>query len=295
MTLPLHLLRAFVAVAESGGFSRAAEALHVSQPAISKAVKELEEQLGAGPLLDRGAGRPRLTEAGAMLAARARELFAIERTAEEEVRLLKGLGAGSVSVGASTTVATYHLPPLLARFHAAHPAVTLRLISANTHDIADLLAARDVDVAIVEGPVDDARVETIPWRTEMMVVIAAAAHPLAASRTVSASALAQELFVTREPGSGTRDVAAQALASLAVHPARTMEVGSTEAIKQVVAAGVGIAVVARAAAADQVALGTLVERPVVPTPDFRRALNRLRLLGRQASPAAARFETLLSA
>ena len=277
MTLPLHLLRLFWTVAEHRGFSRAAEALRISQPAVSKGVRELEEQVGT-PLLDRGPGGVRLTEAGESLAVRARELFAVERAAEEELRAIRGLHRGSLGVGASTTVATYHLPPVLAAFHARHPGIELRLASANTQAVLEMLVHRDADIALVEGPVDDPRVEVLPWREEEMALVASPVHRLARrGKPVAARDLDDERFVVREPGG-----AARVLAGRGVAPRRTLEVGSTEAIKQVVAAGLGVAVVSRAAAADQLALGRLHVLPAGTAGAFRRTLSRLRLPGHRS-------------
>jgi DNA-binding transcriptional LysR family regulator len=294
MPMPLHLLRQFAAVAEQRGFSRAAEALHISQPAVSKGVRELEEQVGT-PLLERGRGGVRLTEAGEVLAAHARDMFAIERAAEAELRAVRGLERGSLRIGASTTIATYHLPPVLAAFHAGHPRLDLRLTSANTHDILDLLQRRDIDVALVEGPVDDPALDLLPWRRERMVFVAAPAHRLIRWGGPAAAAdLDGELFVIREPGSGTREIAERVLAHVGAAPARTLEVGSTEAIKQVVAAGLGIAVVSQVAAADQIALGKLAVLPVAAA-DYERVLARVSVRGRRPSAPAVIFERLLDA
>src|SRR5512139_2927149 len=108
--MKLHLLRIFTTVAGYMSFSRAAEALYISQPAVSKAVRELEHQLGV-PLFERGAGKMNLTEAGALLAERGRAILAIEQTAEEDLQAVRGLQAGVLRIGASTTIATYLLPP----------------------------------------------------------------------------------------------------------------------------------------------------------------------------------------
>src|SRR5579884_2455039 len=116
MALNLHHLRLFAAVVDHGGFTRAAQALNLSQPAISKSLNEFERQLHV-ELLDRGARTVQLTDAGRVLYQRARELFGVERTAEHELRELRGLRRGVLRVGASTTIATYMLPPYLGRFH----------------------------------------------------------------------------------------------------------------------------------------------------------------------------------
>ena len=291
MPLNLHHLRVFAAVAEQGSFSRAAAALRLSQPAVSKTVQQLEREVGLA-LFDRSGRSPRLTDAGAALFARAREIFGVERVAEEELGALRGLERGVLRVGASTTVATYFLPPLLAQFHKHYPAVTLRVLSANTRAVARRLLEGRLDIALVEGPVSHARISVTPWRDDELVVIAPATHRLVRKKRVTGADLADESFILREPGSGTRVVAESALAEHGVHPQATMQLGSTEAIKQAVAAGLGIAVVSRAAAADQLALGYIAVVPL-RSAAFRRALTELRLSGRSPSAAASAFRELL--
>ena len=175
--MKLHLLRIFTVVAEHMSFSRAAEALYISQPAVSKAVKELENQLGV-PLFERGAGRLSLTDAGALLAERGRVILAVEQTAEEDLQALRGLHQGVLRVGASTTIATYLLPPVIATFLRSHPDIDLRLTIQNTQIILSLLLDYQLDVALVEGPVEDERISSEPWRPDELVVIAAPDHPL---------------------------------------------------------------------------------------------------------------------
>lgn len=292
MALNLHHLRIFTSVAEQGGFSRAAAALRLSQPAVSKSVRELEREVGA-PLFERGGRTPRLTESGALLFARARELFAVERSAEEELRVLRGLEGGVLRVGASTTVITYLLPPYLARFRAAHPDVVLKVASANTRDIARALLERRLDVALVEGPVEDARIQVVSWRDDELVVIGPPDHPLARRRRVALEELARESFIVRERGSGTRRVAERALNERGVTLRVGMQLASTEAIKQAVVAGLGLAIVSRAAIADQLALGRLA---VIPLRDvsLHRALTELRLSGRVPTAAAVAFRSMLA-
>jgi DNA-binding transcriptional LysR family regulator len=293
MALNLNLLRLFAAVADERSFSRAAERLRVSQPAVSKGVRALEAQVGAR-LLERGPRTVRLTEAGAALHAHARTLFAAERAAEEELAAMRGLERGTLRVGASTTIATYLLPKVLAAFHARHEGVELRVTSANTRAITDLLLARELDVALVEGPVHEPQVVAHAWRQDELIVITGRQHALASRRApVAPSAIASELLIIREPGSGTREIGLDALAGRGIVPRRTLEIGSTEAIKQTVAAGLGIAIVSRYSAADQLALGTLTAvgvRGLV----IRRALTRLTIPGRRPGAPTVAFERMLA-
>jgi DNA-binding transcriptional LysR family regulator len=281
MALNLHLLRLFASVAAHRSFSHAATALHISQPAVSRGVRELEAQVGSR-LLDRRPHGIALTEAGEMLMRHATALFAAERAAEEDLAALRGLARGSLDVGASTTIATWLLPPLLAAFHRAHPAITLGLHSANTQAVAERLLERALDVALVEGPVDHPGLVVQPWREDRLVPIAAPTHRLAGAAGLPAQALASETMIVREPGSGTRGVA----------PRETIEVSSTEMARQVVAAGLGVAIVSAATVQDQLALGSLV---VLDFSDLAvsRTLNRLSLPGRRPSAAAAVFDRML--
>lgn len=292
MALNLHHLRVFARVAELGGFTRAAESLHLSQPAVSKAVRELERQAGV-PLLERAGRATRLTAAGEALSARARELFSVEQSAEEELRALRGLDGGVLRVGASTTVATYLLFPYLARFRKANPRVALRVSSANTRDIARALLERRLDIALVEGPVRHQQIEVVPWREDELVVIVPPAHRLATRRGIQLRELSGEALIVREPGSGTRNVATRALATHDVAPQVTLQLGSTEAIKQAVAAGLGVAFVSRFAVDDQVRLGRIAAVRVREAA-LGRMLTELRLRGRAPGPGAVAFRKLLA-
>lgn len=293
--MKLHLLRIFTAVADQMSFSKAAETLYVSQPAVSKAVRELENQVGQ-PLFERGAGKLSLTEAGALLAERGRAILAIERTAEEDLQALRGLQHGVLRIGASTTIATYLLPPVIATFLRNYPGIDLRLTILNTLSIVKLLLDYEIDVALVEGPVVDERIRSEAWRADEMVVIAAPDHPFvlqAGHEGIPISLLAEEVILVREPGSGTREVAEQALAERGVRAKRTVQLGSTEAIKQAVAAGLGLAIVSKATIPDEVALHKLTTLRVQDLA-IERTFTRLKLVGRTLSPAARAFDQLLT-
>ena len=290
MALNLHHLRLFAAVVDHGGFTRAARVLHLSQPAISKSLNELERQLHV-TLLDRTGKSIVLTEAGKTLYARASELFGVERVAERELRELRGLKRGVLRVGASTTIATYLLPSYLGRFRLRHPGVRIRATGANTRAVLRALLEFRVDVALVEGPVSHPRVDVIPWLDDELVVIAHPNHPLLGER-VDVTALAEQQFLVREPGSGTREVSERALALHGVRLRNTMRVGGTEAMKQAVAAGLGLAIVSRAAAVDQLALNKISILPVDGLV-IRRNFTQLELRGRTLAGAARELKELL--
>lgn len=288
----LHHLRLFAAVVNHGGFTKAAESLRLSQPAISKSLNELERQLNL-TLIDRGGRLLRLTDAGQTLYARARELFGVEWIAEQELREIRGLKRGVLRIGASTTIATYMLPPFLGRFHLRHPGIRIHASSANTRAVLRMLLESRVDVALVEGPVSNPRVDVQPWRDDELIVICHPEHELLLKRNVDVVMLVKELFIVREPGSGTRVVSARALALHGARLANTMRVGGTEAIKQAVAAGLGLAIVSRAAAVDQLTLGKIAVLHVNGL-SIRRTLTQIKLRGRATTAAGREFESLLA-
>lgn len=293
MPLNLHLFRLFATVVRTGSFSRAADALSISQPSISKGVRDFELQLGCR-LLDRTSKGVTPTREGAALMRHADILFSAERSAEDELRALRSLDSGSLRIGASTTIATYLLPDFLGTFHTAYPGIDLQLISANTRDIADLMLQHEIEVALVEGPVDEDGLVSEAWQTDVMELIVSPNHRFAAAKEpIDPAELAGEVIIFREAGSGSREVVVQALATHNIQPAKSFEIGSTEAIKQLVAAGVGISIVSRASVKDQLALNRL---KIVPLRGLRieRTLWKLSVPGRIHIPAAAAFEDLIS-
>lgn len=292
MALNLHLMRLFATVARTGSFSRAADVLNISQSAISKGVRDFELQIGCR-LLDRTPKGVKPSREGEALVRHAETLFAAERAAEDELISLRNLDSGSLRIGASTTIATYMLPAYLGAFHTSHPGIDLHLVSANTRDVADLLTAHEIEIALVEGPVRDEQIASERWQTDEMGLIVSPQHPFARNaRAVSAEDLANEVLIVREPGSGSREIVMQTLAGLGVEPARTLEIGSTEAIKQAVAAGLGVAIVSVAAISDQLALGRL-HRIAVRDVAINRALWQLKMPNRIDSPAAVEFNRLI--
>lgn len=287
----LNLLRIYVAVVEAQSFSRAAEALDISQPAASKAVRELESQLDT-VFLERQGRSFRVSEPGRLLYDYGRSIFALEREADEVIQSFGSLDRGQLTIGASTTIATYWLPPYLAKFHERYPGIALRLVSANTAHIAEQLLDCVIDVALVEGPVADSRFEARAWREDEMVVVASRDHHLPADSVIAPTALAEQLWVVREKGSGSREATDSVLAELGITAPDTIEVGSNEAIVQTVAAGTGLGLVPRICARDQLALGR-VHRILPSKGPILRQLYRMRLPQRPVSHAALAFEALL--
>ncbi len=189
MQLNLHLLRIFFEVVRQNGFSRAAEKLFISQPAVSKAVRELERLLDL-PLLERPAGGPRgvrLTDAGAALFEHARSIFALERAALEDVQARTGRKRGRLILGASTTIAGYWLAPCLAAMLDDAPDIDVRVQVGNTAAIERALVDCEIDAALVEGPVHDERIDVAHWRDDPMCVVARAEGDAARRRSGEAA------------------------------------------------------------------------------------------------------------
>jgi LysR family transcriptional regulator, transcriptional activator of the cysJI operon len=239
----IRQLEVFLAVARAGSFRRAAEAVHLSQPALSQHVAELERGLGAR-LLDRRARSVTLTEAGRILEDHALRLLATLAGAREAIAELDGLGRGSLIVGASTTPGIYLLPGVIGAFEREYPAVSVRLRIANSSVIEEQVRANELDLGVVGGhglrPGEECLAAGV---LDELVLIVPSGHRWAGPRRLDPSRLAQERLLTREDGSATRQATERALQHGGVKIGRTMELGHTEAIKQAVMAGLGVAFV----------------------------------------------------
>jgi DNA-binding transcriptional LysR family regulator len=264
-------LQVFVQVALGGSVRAAAEALHLTQPAASMALAEMERQLDA-PLFDRERGRLRLNTRGRELLPLAQEL--LERYADLG---RPGGGAqalsGELRIGASNTVGNYRVGELLGGFVQAHPQVAVRLRVANTDAIAAAVLDHSLDAGCVEGPVAHPLLEVRHWRDDALVVCARPDHPLARRRGLRPGHFAGARWVLREPGSATRALSERALAQLP--PGQTvLQLDQTEAIKQAVIAGLGIACLPEVAVVDALAAGRL-KALKTPFLDLRRQLSLL--------------------
>lgn len=300
MDINLNLLRPFYHVVEAGSFSEAARRLHVTQPAVSKAVRELENQLDL-PLIERGpaglaAGRAlQLTDNGRAVYEHARAIFALERSAVEDIRARLGLQRGQLRVGASTTIAGYWLPPVVARFLQLHPDVELSIVSGNTQTISQALLDCRVDVALVEGSVVDPRIQATLWRQDTLQILAPPDSAIAKLARPSLHQLNQQTWLQREPGSGTRESMDEVLRRLQITPAHRVELSSSESIARTVAAGAGLALLPTVVVRELHQLGQVAFLPAPKKDPLLRPLFHLQLKQRPASPLAVAFEKILAA
>ena len=233
----------FAAVAEHLNISRAAVALHLSQPAVSGQLRQLQDEFGE-PLYQREGRGVRLTPAGEQLASYAARLRDTWRQAHAYRDALRGLEQGTLRIGATTTPASYLLPYLIADFHRRYPDVALHTADGNTTDIVGALGS--VDIALIEGPVGaDLPPDTAvhAWREDELVAIMPRAHPLAASAQgagVDLAALGAEPLIVREAGSGVRQIVERAFARAGVPMRVALEIAGVEGVKEAVRAGMGI-------------------------------------------------------
>jgi DNA-binding transcriptional LysR family regulator len=291
MSMNLNHLAVFHAVAQTGSMTLGAERLDVSQPAVSKQVKELESDLRLR-LFDRIGRRVRLSQAGEILADYARRLFALADEAERAMAEVRTVGRGRLAIGASTTIGSYLLPGVLAEFWRRHPGVEVLVRIENTEQVHRRLAGHELDLGLTEGLVEQNELEANVFRQDELVLIAAPGHQLAGQPRVPLSALREEPFILREPGSGTRAVEERALARLKLPVRVVMALGSTEAIKRVVTEGVGLAIVSRLAVGAECAAGTLAVLQV-PGLHIARPLHLVRLRGRRDGPIQQAFCAVL--
>ncbi|HRH45687.1 MAG TPA: selenium metabolism-associated LysR family transcriptional regulator [Pyrinomonadaceae bacterium] len=254
-------LKVFRTVAENLNFTHAAEVLFITQPAVTLQIKTLEEELGV-KLFDRSGGKVRLTEAGEILLDYAERIAGLYSEAETAIGTLIGEQRGKLSLGASTSIAQYVLPHLIGKFLSLHPKIEFSMISANTENIVKALDAKSISLGLVEGPIGRSDLKFEPFIEDEIVVIAAANHELALNQSekISLSDFAEMPLIMREYGSGTRHVIENALKKNGLKLSQlkiVMELDSTEAIKSVVEANLGIGLVSRWGLTRELELGTL--------------------------------------
>jgi LysR family transcriptional regulator, transcriptional activator of the cysJI operon len=264
-------LQVFHAVVRLGSFTKAARALHMTQPAVTFQVRQLEEHFDTR-LLDRKRHRIELTEAGRLVYEQAARILALYADLERSVHEVTGRLSGLVILGASTTVAEYVLPSVLVEFRHRHPEVVIRLLVSNTDGIIQKLIDNEIDLGLVEAPVQDRSLAVALYHMDELAVVMRPDHPLAGRERLRASDLLNQPFIAREEGSGTREVVASYLRSADLELDQldvVMELASPEAIKAAVEAGLGLSILSLATLRKELALGTLaavtldppIERP----------------------------------
>ena len=292
MDVNLSSLNTFLKVAKYRGITRALGELHLTQPAVSRQIKGLEEYLGTQLFLRKGRFLT-LTDAGHILEHYSTRVFEILKEAQNELDGLKGLIRGHIRISAATTIGIYVIPDMLAEFKLEHPGIEINITISNKEEVLRQVQAGTVDIGFAGPPIPFPEFARHAYMEDDMVLIVSPQHRLAARNTVSAKELTDELFILRERGSGTREILEEELRRAKVSLAQTNELGSTEAIKKTVAANLGISIVSSRAVILEAMIGNL--RAVrVSDLDLRHMLYMLYLPNSPLSPAAEGFRRFLT-
>ncbi len=259
-------LQVFHTVARLLSFTKAAESLHMTQPAVTFQVRQLEEYFNTR-LFDRTHNRISLTAAGERVYEYAAQIFDLYAKMDNTVRDMTGEISGVLIIGASTTIAEYMLPALLGDFNKKYPDVNVHLKVSNSDGIVSMVENNDIDLGVVEAPVMNKNLVVENCRNDRLVAVVYPAHELASKKKVMVQDLVTQPYIAREEGSGTREVIEEYLAGTGMKPADlsvTMELGSPEAIKGAVEAGMGISIVSEVTIHKELQLGTLVSLELDP-------------------------------
>ena len=279
-------LQVFHTVARLLSFTKAAETLHMTQPAVTFQIRQLEEYFNTR-LFDRTHNKISLTAAGERVFQYTDKIIVLYGEMESQVRELTGDVSGILIIGASTTIAEYVLPMLLGEFKEKYPAINLRLKVSNSMGIVHMVEDNSVDVGIVESPISNKNLVVEVCWLDKLVFICPPNHPLAKKASIRGQDLVGLPFVCREEGSGTREYISEFLAKsdMTHHELNiNLEVGNPEAIKSAVEAGLGVSILSQATVVKELKLGTLAARPLEPALErpfslvFQRQKFRLRAM-----------------
>jgi LysR family hydrogen peroxide-inducible transcriptional activator len=283
--MEIHQLRYFLAVAQTGSFTGAAHACHVSQPSLSAQVAKLEDELG-GPLLERTRQGARLTRRGELFRARAAEALRQLESGRFEIQQLDGLTAGSVTLGCLPTTGAYLLPPLLKAYGRAHPGIAVHLREESSPQLARLLRESEADLAILDEAGLGSGIRSEILFTEPLLVAVPRGHRYAARKKLALKALDAEPLILMKAGHGFRKIVLDALTRAGVEPHVVYESDGIETVQALVEAGLGISLVPR-----MVARPGLVHLEILP-PRPSRTLHLAWRAESMLSPAAAAMKEI---
>jgi DNA-binding transcriptional LysR family regulator len=289
--MELSQLEFFVSVVEERGFSKAAERVFRTQPAVSIAIKRLEEEIGT-PLFERSQKAPVLTEAGEVFCDYARRILALRDQALGVVAELRSLKRGRVRIGANESTSLYLLPHLILDYRAKYPDVMVEISRHTSERLPRQVLDRNVDFALMAYEPTDSELESFPVLRDPLVLVVYPDHPLAAQPSVSVEELGPESFLAHNVKTGSRY---QVMETFAAHHTPlniTLELATVETIKRFVQLKIGVAFVPRMCVEEEIERGTLVSVPVVDL-SYVRTLWVTRRNGVELSPAAAAFLEIL--
>ncbi|USK83411.1 LysR family transcriptional regulator [Peribacillus asahii] len=260
-----QLLSVFISVADKRNFSRAAEELHMTQPAVSQQIQQLEKHVGAKLLL-RTNKSVQLTKAGEIVYLHAKEITGLYKRMSMLVNELNNEPTGPLKIGASYTFGEYVLPHILARMKNLFPNIFPSVQIGNTRDIAKAITSHEIDVGIVEGEISLRNIYIKSVSTDQMYIVAGGKYPIYFNKEVTRRQVEQENWIVREVGSGTREATETLFQSLQIRPSKLMEFGSTQLIKEAVEAGLGISYLSELTVKKERMLGTIQVLNVKGTP-----------------------------
>lgn len=292
MNISLRQLRVFEAVVRHMSYTRAAEELHQTQPAVSMQVRQLEEEVGLA-LFEKLGRNISLTEAGRELYPYCQGINRSLRELQDLMESLKGVSCGRLAVAVASTV-NYFAPRLLAAFHQRFPGVALALDVTNREQLVRMLEANTTDMVLMGPPPDGLEVESEAFMDNPLVIVAPPEHPLAGAREVPLARLAQEVFVMREPGSGTRLAMDRFFSDQGIAIQRGMQMTRNEAIKQSVRAGLGLSLISLHSIELELATGKLVVLDVIGLP-IQHQWYLVYRRGKRLSPSAWAFREFVLA
>ena len=279
-------LRGFLETAREKSFTRAAEKLFRTQPAVSLQIKSLEDELGQR-LLERHGKRVSLTEAGRLLFNRAEQIFSIVDVIRSDMSGLGKLKTGRLTIGTSDTNCAYVLPAVVEAFRISYPGVEIQLTDRMSPEVARLVVDGSVDFGIATLPVNDNRLDTEPLFQRKDVVIAKPGHALSIRTRLSLSRVAEEPLLALEKGSTSRSLTDRIFLEAGIQPRIAMELGSIEVIKKFVEIGLGIAIVPEVSVRAEIESGRLSRLMVVGVPS--RQVGVVKRMGGHLSPSAETF------
>ncbi|WP_170142821.1 LysR family transcriptional regulator [Thermosporothrix hazakensis] len=286
-------MRVFLKVAEFEHVTRAAEELHLSQPAVTKSVQSLEQELGLA-LIERQGRRIALTHAGRVLRSYARQLFELEREMEDAIEALRDVEGGEVTMAANRYSGAYLLPPVVSRFRARYPQVILHISILTSYEIMQNVLNWKLDFGLVEGEPGQLPpgIEVTASTYDEMILIVAPSHPWSKQGEVPISALGEVELIMREQGSVVRDIIERELRKHGVELHSLFTLTDNEAVKQMVINGVGAAIVSSLSVQRELRRGELVQVPVLGL-NLRPPLSLIQRADRQLSRAAEAFCAML--
>lgn len=279
----------FIAVVENKSFTKAAEQLHMTQPAVSQSIRNLEEKIGVR-LIERKQKSFYVNEVGEIVYTYAKKMCTIDDQMKTVVAELKEEPAGALTIGASYTIGEYIIPGILQPLHEAYPYIEPNVMIGNTEKIVEKLLAHEIDIGLVEGDVDRSRIDSKPFMTDEMYMIAGNGHPV--QNETSIFDLAAYTWIIRESGSGTRELTESLLKKYDIQPSHMYTFGSTQIIKEAVESGLGVSLLSKAALKKELQLGTIQILPIEEMP-IKRSFSIITLHQEFQTKRVQVFEELL--